>query len=381
MIFTRDTSFYCVYFYSDNTAMKLRLKKYFHSVLDPEEFSKLESDLSNRKNEREIFGLMKPFWDEKLEEPLEEPEANPALLGQIKGAITAERQKRARRKLKVYTWGLRAAAVLLMALITGGFFYIRSKQNLLADQWYTITTPLGAKTRITLPDSTKIWLNAGSSLKYSNEFGSKNREVHLTGEAFFEVFQNPSILFLVKTSELTIKSYGTAFNVKSYPDEGTIETTLIEGSIGITRSSFGYKKKDEVVLEPNQRVVYYRKTKAMRTMEEAEDMDDMPASSPPESTEQKTTYLISKGIDAKEFTSWIEGTIFISSETLLDLSVKLERKYNVRIHFENEALKSLRFTGSLENETVEQVIHAIGIAARIDYEIEDRDIWFKEQSK
>jgi transmembrane sensor len=81
---------------------------------------------------------------------------------------------------------------------------------------------------------------------------------------------------------------------------------------------------------------------------------------------QKTTYLISKGIDTEKFTSWKEGTIFITSETLMDLAVKLERKYNVNIHFESEAIKTLRFTGSLENETVEQVIHAIHIAAQID---------------
>ena len=97
--------------------------------------------------------------------------------------------------------------------------------------------------------------------------------------------------------------------------------------------------------------------------------------------EQKLTYLISKGIETKEFTSWKDGTLFITSETLSELAVKLERKYDVKIHFESAELKELKFTGSLENETVEQVVHAIGIAAHIDYEIKDRDIWLKEQTK
>lgn len=361
--------------------MKLRFKKFFHSVLDPEEFSMLEKFLSNKKNEKEISRLMKTFWEKKMEESPEGPKADPALYERIKEAIQADKQKRAQRKLKIYTWGLRAAAVLVIALITGSIFYMRTKQNHLAQQWHTIATPLGAKTKITLPDSSTIWLNAGSSLKYSNEFGTKNREVHLSGEAFFDVFNNPSELFLVFTSELTIKSYGTAFNVKSYPEEGTIETTLIEGSIGVTRSSIGNKKKDEVLLEPNQRVVYYRKSKTMETTQAASEAEVVQAPSIPETIEQKTTYLISKGIDTKEYISWKDGTIVISSEILSDLAVKLERKYNVNIHFESEAIKTLRFTGSLENETVEQVIHAIGISAQIDYEIEDRDIWFKEQSK
>lgn len=361
--------------------MKLRFKKYIHSVLDPVEFSMLEDYLKSRKNKKEISRLMKPYWKETMEGPLEGSQANPALFGQIKEAIQTDRNKRTQRKLKVYTWGLRAAAVLVIALIASGIFYMRMKQDLLAQQWHSITTPFGAKSKIILPDSSTIWLNAGSSLRYSNEFGIKNREVQLSGEAFFDVYHNPSLLFQVLTSELTIKSYGTAFNVKSYPEEGTIETTLIEGSIGITRSSIGYAKKDEVMLEPNQRVVYYRKAKTLASEQAEIEAEESPVPSPPEPKEQKTTYLISKGIDAKEFTSWKDGTIFISSETLEDLAVKLERKYNVTIHFENEELKTLKFTGSLENETVEQVIHAIGISANIDYEIEDRDIWFKEQSK
>jgi len=361
--------------------MKPIFKKYLHSVLDPEEFSVLEDYLGNRKNDKEITNVMKTFWREKMEESIERPVVNPVLLKRIMEALQADKHKRTQRKLKIYTWGLRAAAVLVLALITSSIFYMRMKQDLLAQQWHSVTTPFGAKTKITLPDSSTIWLNAGSSLKYSNEFGRKNREVHLSGEAFFDVFHNPSVLFQVLTSELTIKSYGTAFNVKSYPEEGTIETTLIEGSIGITRSSIGYAKKDEVMLEPNQRVVYYRKTKTLASEQAEIEAEETPAPPPPKSEEKKTTYLISKGIDAKEFTSWKDGTIFISSETLVDLAVKLERKYNVTIHFENEELKILRFTGSLENETVEQVIHAIGISANIDYEIVERDIWFKEQSK
>lgn len=364
--------------------MKPLLKKYLHSVLDPEEFSILEDYLGNRKNDKEITNVMKTFWSEKMEESIERPEVKPALLEGIMEALHTENHERAQRKLIRYTWGLRVAAVVVFALVASGIFYLRTKQALMAQQFHSISTPFGAKSKIILPDGTAIWLNAGSNIKYSNDFGIKNRQVHLSGEAFFDVFHNPTLLFSVKTSELTIKSYGTAFNVKTYPEEGTIETTLIEGSIGITRSSLENKRKDEVLLGPNQRVVYYRKSKTMETMEITQTADETVEDQAPsthEPMEQKTTYLISKGIEPAEFTAWKDGTIFISSETLKELAVTLERKYDVKIHFESEALLSLRFTGSLENETVEQVIHAIGIAAQIDYEIEDRDIWFKEQSK
>lgn len=361
--------------------MKRLFKKYFHSVLDPQEFSRIEGFLINRKNDREITRLMRAHWQETMEEPHPGAKSDTELFDRIKKVNQAEKQKHIKRKLNFYTWGLRAAAVLLIALVSGSIFYMRSEKEQLSRQWHTIATPYGAKSWIILPDSTSIWLNAGSSIRYSNEFGIKKREVHLSGEAFFDVFRNPEALFLVKTSELTIKSYGTAFNVKSYPDEGTIETTLIEGSIGVTRTTFDARNRDEVLLEPNQRVVYYRKTKTLESQEPNEAIQDPTAPTGSGPSKQKTTYLISKGIDTKEYTSWKDGTIFIAGETLEELAIKLERKYDVKIHFEKDALKSLRFTGTLENETVEQVIHAIGIAAKINYQVEDRDIWFKEKSK
>ena len=283
---------------------------------------------------------------------------------------------------KFLYWLPRVAAVFLLgAIISFSVSYqiYNPKNSELV--YHEINTPSGAKSKVTLPDGTIIWLRAGSNLKYSNEFNKKTREVYLTGEAFFDVETNPSKLFLVRTSELNIKAYGTSFNVKSYPEEGTIETTLIEGSIGVTRTSFENKKTDEVMLEPNQRVVYYRKNRFV----EKEIVADNKIESTPEQVvsqpKEKLTYLISKGIKAEDFTSWKDGTLFINSETLLDLAIKLERKYDVKIHFENEQMKKLKFTGSLENETIEQVIEAIGIAAQINYEVEDRDVWLKKKIK
>jgi ferric-dicitrate binding protein FerR (iron transport regulator) len=278
-------------------------------------------------------------------------------------------------------WLPRIAAVFLLgALLSFAVSYsiFNTKSRHLT--YYEINTPQGAKSTVTLPDGSKVWLNAGSNLKYSNQFGLKERVLELSGEAYFNVATDPDMVFLVKTSELNVKAYGTAFNVKSYPEEGTIEATLIEGSIGVTRTTFANKTTDEVMLKPNQRVVYYKKTAEVKEFAADEKKVENEVNAEAKK-EQKLTYLISKGIDPKEFTSWKDGTLFISSETLEALAVKLERKYDVKIHFENKNLKTLKFTGSLENETVEQVIEAISIAAKIDYEIDEREIWLKEQTK
>lgn len=287
---------------------------------------------------------------------------------------------------KIRFWLPRVAAAFLLGVIFTAAIMYSISDSLNDDLVYTeISTPRGANSKLTLPDGSVVFLNAGSSLKYSNQFGRKKRDVFLQGEAFFDVTSDKAKTFVVHASDLWIKAYGTSFNVKSYPDENTVEATLIEGSLGVTRIGVKNKKSDEVMLEPNQRVVYYKplvmteKASGMLNEEaekEASAETVQTAKEPP-----KLTYMISKGIDPEAFTSWKDGTLYIDSETLGALAVKLERKYDMTIHFENERLKELKFTGSIENETVEQVMEAIAIAAKINYKINDRDIWLNDKIK
>lgn len=335
--------------------------------------------LKNNPDSIENFNDFRRIWNMSKMAGTLEADALELEWLQLRERITSPNIKSLQRPTGIVYWLPRIAAIFLLgAMVSFVASYLIMNAQPEEITYHEINTPPGAKSKVTLPDGTVIWLNAGSNLKYSNEFGKKDRQVNLVGEAYFDVYHNPARVFMVKTSELNIKAYGTAFNVKAYPEEGTTETTLIEGSIGVTRAVFPDKKNDEVMLEPNQRVVYYRKNKTfVADLNNPKPAEPEPLESKRE--EQKLTYLISKGIDTKEYTSWKDGTLFITSETLEELAVKLERKYDVKIHFETESLKELKFTGSLENETVEQVIDAIGIAAHIDYEIEDRDIWFKEQ--
>ena len=102
--------------------MQLTFRKYLHGVLNPEEFSRLEEYIKIGKNEKEISRLMKIHWDETMEGTWQDEDANSALFKQIEEAIETDRQIRVRRRLKAYTWSLRAAAVLLLAFIAGSIF-------------------------------------------------------------------------------------------------------------------------------------------------------------------------------------------------------------------------------------------------------------------
>ncbi|MBC6111882.1 FecR family protein [Pedobacter fastidiosus] len=101
----------------------------------------------------------------------------------------------------------------------------------------TISTPRGGQYQVSLPDGTKVWLNAATTLKYPFSFGKSERLVELNGEAYFEVFKDKTRPFRVKTAEQTVEVLGTHFNINAYADEVAVKTTLLEGSVKVTSAS------------------------------------------------------------------------------------------------------------------------------------------------
>jgi ferric-dicitrate binding protein FerR (iron transport regulator) len=101
----------------------------------------------------------------------------------------------------------------------------------------TLSTPRGGKYQVVLPDGSKVWLNAESSLHFPTAFTGNQREVTLTGEAYFEVAKNKEKPFRVKVDGMSINVLGTHFNVNAYSDENTIKTSLLEGSVKIIKNN------------------------------------------------------------------------------------------------------------------------------------------------
>lgn len=264
---------------------------------------------------------------------------------------------------------LRVAAIFIAGAIVAASLTFVVLQQRGTSAYNEVHTPRGSRTTLNLPDGSKIWLNAGSTLRYPQTFSDKSREVFLEGEAFFKVSKDKNRKFLVRTNSLTVKVFGTSFNVKSYPDENTVETTLVEGSISIYKSSTNGKKiGKEIKMEPNQQMVFYKKPSNITPQQTASiKTRNLPA--------RKPKLVLTKKINTKPFTSWKEGQLIINSQPLARLAITLERRYDVIIHFVDDDIKQYRFTGTIENETIEQVMAAIKLAAPIDYKIEEREVW------
>jgi len=226
---------------------------------------------------------------------------------------------KAQKLLDLFDWQkwMNYAAVFIGAVILSTafhYFYLADKFSSGSEVFASVSSPRGQITSLTLFDGTTVWLNSGSTLKYSNQFGKGKREVSLEGEALFEVQKDLGHSFIVNMDGSKIKVHGTIFNAKNYHAEK--EVVLLEGKIEYANQG------KNVFLKPNERI-----------------------------TEDKNTGATTiDQVDASIYSSWIGGKIYFDNESLQDLSLRLERWYDMEFVFEKENIKSYKFTGVINKD-------------------------------
>jgi transmembrane sensor len=262
------------------------------------------------------------------------------------------------RKYRKMIWATGIAASLLIAF----FIYsilpsdkIKSKSN----AQNTVSTKRGSKSKVQLPDGTEVWLNSDSRITYNENFQGSIREVQLVGEAFFDVVRDETRPFIIHTDAIDVKVLGTAFNVRSYADEKNTETSLIRGSVEITLVKSPDKKK--IILKPNDKLIV-NNNEALAVQKENEGKTNIPVM-----TLAKINYE-KKDSSAVE-TLWIKNKLAFDNEMVEDIALKLERWYDVKVIIEDEALNKVRYTGTFEDESLQQVMTVLqeaGIRSRIN---------------
>jgi transmembrane sensor len=218
---------------------------------------------------------------------------------------------------------------------------------------WEVVTRNGSKTNLLLPDGTTVWLNAGSRLTYDSLYGSSLREVTLSGEAYFDVVRNPKKPFIIHTGKINIRVLGTVFNVKSYPGEETIETSLIKGSIEV---SFPSQPSKKIILKPNQKLVI-DKTETISNNNTNQIVNaPMPL--------VHIQHLSRVGADSViAETGWMQNRLYFNDMSFHELLKSMERKYGVSFQVADDALDTIHFTGSFQNETVSQALDALRLTA------------------
>jgi len=231
-----------------------------------------------------------------------------------------------------------------------------------------INTKYGSKTNMVLPDGTKVWLNAGSTMTYDRDYGVNVREVSLTGEAYFDVIKNPEKPFIIHTSKINIKVLGTAFNVRCYPDEKNTETSLVRGSLEVTMKD----RQEKFILKPNEKLIISNNDsgpgKTNDTVKKTAQTQE-----PVDVIELSHLSLLPQDNSIVE-TSWVNNRLVFRSETFEDVALKMERWYAVSIVFKDEKLKAKKFTGVFENESADQALAAMQLTTAFSYKIINEEI-------
>ncbi len=357
--------------------IKVLLSGYLTNSLSNAEYEQLYNWLNQHDLNKDFFNKIKASWylsDSISENNTEEYLENnwQSLKNIIK---TAEKPSRkpdfVKRHLKPF---IRIAAMGLILVAIGAgmavFYLYKNSEFQFAET--EISAPLGSKSRVKLPDGSFVWLNAGSTIKYNNSFNrNKKREVWLEGEGFFKVKSNKNKPFIVNAGVLDIVALGTTFNVKAYPSEKQLVTTLVDGEIRIN----GKKDKKDIALtmKPNQKVTIYKDQEEFNKKQNKSIIKSTVQEKDKEQAiinNEETLVIVDNDVNTVLYTSWKDKRWIIESQRFGDLVVLIERRYNVKINLLSSELNNYLFSGTIENETLEQVLQILKLTIPLSYKLE-----------
>ncbi len=239
-----------------------------------------------------------------------------------------------------------AAAVLVGAALVFVFTHTRTLPEQVQGGSFIVQTDNSDRSFTQLPDGSRIWLNKGTKIEYNQQFGIRNRNVLLNGEAYFEVAKNKKLAFVVKTKSIDVTALGTSFNVNAYDDGNEVTTTLYTGKVNVQSTLTGHK----TILNPFE-VAVFSKTK-----------------------DKITTYVFT-GPDKPV---WMEPEFRFDMLPLIDITKQLEHNYNVVFVYRNQKIKHLKFSGTFDrDEKLDEILRVIKINTNIDYAIKNDSVIIK----
>ena len=260
-----------------------------------------------------------------------------------------------------------AATILITISLTWTvqhYLFTNTEQSGTAFQ--SVETPAGTKSLVTMEDGTRIWLNAKSKLTYPTHFANTKREVYLEGEGFFDVVPDKSRPFSVKTSRLIVNVLGTVFNLKSYPEEGVIKATLIRGKIALSN----HHEKLLLDLSPNEQAIFLKREGFLN--EDEAIAFNIPLSELNYRPEEKL--IVKKNIDTDLATDWRYNKMIFRNESFESIAMKLERRYDAKIIFEDNEVKGYRFSGSFDEISIDQALKALQFTSDFNFTIKHNKI-------
>ncbi len=217
--------------------------------------------------------------------------------------------------------------------------------------------PVGKRSLITLSDGSRVWLNADSKLEYPKKFDGPLREVRLVGEAFFDVTHNPKQPFVIRLETASIRVLGTSFNVRAYPGDETVKTTVVTGRVAFVpnrpaqTANATKAPADTVFILPNHHVVQQLDTRA----------------------------VIQEVVVAQKETAWKDNRLVFDQTPMTEVARTLERWYGVTVLLDRPELANCPLTATFEGQSLREVMDLMTRTGRFHYTLTNASLTIRGQ--
>ena len=326
--------------------IKYSIIRYLDGEMSNDEKQDLLSWINLNKNNTKYFIEVKDIWEATILEA-NEISQTPKEWNKFKNLVKeSSRSINSHLKSTLKIWQS-SAAVLVMALSVLGWYLYQQIDytNSLSENKIQTIVPSGEKCQLVLPDSTKVWINSGSTLSYNAAFGLPDRKVALSGEAYFEVHRNTESPFTVETKDCEVKVLGTKFNVSSYKTSSHTETSLKEGSVEVILHN-----GDMVELKPGQVARAQNSTGELTVFEH----------------------------DINNLICWKENILKFNNTSLTDVVERLSRWYGIQVHLSNQdMLADKRFTFTVKTESLNELLSIVELVQPMNYNIKGDHLYIE----
>lgn len=303
-----------------NSYIKKLYKKFLYGNITQDEFMEMRHFV-NEINDDELSNAICEEWNENILTGSMDDTVKNDIRDKLNFYIECDKKKIRRSRL------FKVAAVLVPFIVIGTVLMFIFLQPTESGSMIVSVDP-GNKALVTLPDQTKVWLNANSHLEYS-QADRKLRHVTLTGEAFFKVAEDKSKPFIVSVNMLEVEVLGTSFNVKAREYLDATEVSLVEGSIKLRSSNLSH----DYYLKPNEKATFSNTSNQLQIMHTDNDLE----------------------------TAWMYNRLKFSSERFADVLIRLEEWYGVKILNNYPDISNDLISGTFREERIENALQALQI--------------------
>ena len=296
-------------------------------------------------SKEEFFMLFETAWKESPDEMPRDVQER--MYRRLSRELDEKKTKtillRSRFSWKVWPQIAVACIIIVLGLVN---YRMNDKQKQLSTQNFTVLAEKGQRAFITLPDSTKVWLNSDTKISYPADYGLKERNVTLVGEAYFEVAKNPDKRFIVEAKGMQVEALGTSFNVNAYQNDNKIIASLFSGSVRVSYD------RHVAILKPHESVKVDLLNRSFSRY---------------------------KDESMKNIALWRKNEITFDGESLEEITHIMSRLYNTTICIEDESLKKVCYIGTIRNNNLENFIDIINLTTPVVYENKGDTVFLRKR--